>query len=91
MANKSIAFFVTATTDSVTSIDQATYNESITSLVSNSQGAFWIQNDDDSIPDLCTSIPDNITSISGTFIHSGTSYNLISHDFIGGRPVRRPK
>lgn len=86
---KSVAFFVTSTGDTVTSINQTSYNELISSLVSGSQGTFWIQNDEDGVSDLCTQISTSITSIPGSFVHSGISYMLASQDFIGGRPTRR--
>lgn len=86
---KSIAFFITSTGDTCTSINGVSYNESIATLVTNSQGTFWIQNDEDGVSDLCTEITNNIPSISGIFIHNNVSYNLTSHDFVGGRPTRR--
>lgn len=88
---KSIAFFITSTGDTCTSINGVSYNELILTLATNSQGVFWIQNDDDGIPDLCTQITNNISTISGIFIHSGSSYELTSHDFVGGRPIHRSK
>ena len=89
MSLKSVAFFIKSVNDGVVSIDNTTYNESITTLVNSSQGAFWIQAGDDNIPDLCTQINTSVTSISGTFTENNINYTITSTDFVGGRPTRR--
>lgn len=87
--NKSVAFFIKSTQDTVLSVDGVSYNESISTLVQNSQGAFWIQADEDGVQDICTQISTTINSISATFSNSNGEYALISNDFVGGRPSRR--
>lgn len=85
---KSVAFVITSTSDNVLSIDGTAYNCSISALI---QGhpQFWLQADGNGVQDLCTQIPTTQQNISGSFVHAGTSYMLVTTDFIGGRPNDR--
>lgn len=85
---KSVAFFITSTSDNVDTINGFQYACSISDLLKG-YPQFWIQNDSNGIPDLCTQISEQTDHISGSFVHSGVVYNLNSNDFVGGRPNDR--
>lgn len=92
MPNKSVAFFQESLSDRVVSVNYAPYGGTITVAdFPNAHPTFWIQADDESVQDLCTSIDDQTTSVEATFKRSDNStYQVQSNDFVNNHPIHRP-
>lgn len=89
--NKDVSLPVGNPQDIAVSINDVPYNETIQSVVDNSEGVYWLETNPNGQTDLCTSIDEAADDVEGSFAEYGTSenYSLFSNDFVGGRPATR--
>lgn len=91
MSTKHISFEIGNVNDHVNYIGDTAYDCTVQALADDTENDFYLTLNDNGQTDLAIEVEDTELDWAAEFVEYGTNltYNVMSNDFIGGRPVKR--